>query len=77
VTHLSAFVEEMNRAGADWQLIVYGGAMHGFTHEAGPPVPGVAYHAQADARSAAAMKSFFIELFGSNANANQEIGEVA
>jgi hypothetical protein len=45
-----------------------------FTHEAGPPVPGVAYHAQADARSAAAMQSFFIELFGSDANANQEIG---
>jgi dienelactone hydrolase len=74
VTHVSAFVEEMNRAGADWQLIVYGGAMHGFTHEAGPPVPGVAYHAPADARSAAAMESFFIELFGSDANANQEIG---
>jgi dienelactone hydrolase len=74
VTHVSAFVEEMNRAGADWQLIVYGGAMHGFTHEAGPLVPGVAYHAQADARSAAAMQSFFIELFGSDASANQEIG---
>src|SRR5215472_654391 len=25
------FVEEMDHAGADWQLIVYGGAMHGFT----------------------------------------------
>jgi dienelactone hydrolase len=74
VTHVSAFVEEMNRAGADWQLIVYGGAMHGFTHEAGPPLPGVAYHAPADARSAAAMESFFIELFGSDANANQEMG---
>src|SRR5947207_12467522 len=24
MTHVSAFVEEMNRAGADWQLIVYG-----------------------------------------------------
>lgn len=66
--HVSAFVEEMNRAGADWQLIVYGGAMHGFTHEAGPLASGVAYHPQADARSAAAMQSFFIELFGSDAN---------
>jgi dienelactone hydrolase len=74
VTHVSAFVEEMNRAGADWQLIVYGGAMHGFTHEAGPAVPGVAYHAQTDARSAVAMQSFFIELFGADANANQPIG---
>jgi len=64
MTQVSAFVEEMKRAGADWQLIVYGGAMHGFTHESGPYVPGVAYHAQADARSGAAMQSFFGELFG-------------
>ena len=27
-----AFAEEMNRAEADWQLVVYGRAMHGFTH---------------------------------------------
>jgi dienelactone hydrolase len=64
MTQVSAFVEEMNRAGADWQLIIYGGAMHGFTHESGPTVPGVAYHAQSDARSAIAMQSFFVELFG-------------
>ena len=62
--HVSAFVEEMNRAGADWQVIIYGGAMHGFTHEAGPYVPGVAYHAPSDVRSAALMQSFFLELFG-------------
>jgi len=64
MTHVSAFVEEMNRAGADWQVILYSGAMHGFTHEAGPALPGVAYHAEADARSAEAMQSFFIEIFG-------------
>jgi hypothetical protein len=23
----------VDRASADWQLIVYGGAMHGFTHQ--------------------------------------------
>lgn len=74
ITHVSAFVEEMNRAGADWQLIVYGGAMHGFTHEAGPHVPGVAYHAQSDARSAAAMHNFFVELFGWDANASPDAG---
>jgi len=64
MAHVSAFAEEMNRAGADWQLNVYGGAMHGFTHETGPQMPGVAYNAQADARSAATMGSFFGELFG-------------
>jgi dienelactone hydrolase len=62
--HVNAFVEEMNNAGADWQLIVYGGAMHGFTHETEPYARGVAYHAQADARSSAALKSFLGELFG-------------
>jgi dienelactone hydrolase len=64
MTQVNAFMQEMNEAGADWQLIVYGGAMHGFTHETGPAVPGVAYHALADARSATAMHSFFMELFG-------------
>ena len=64
ITQVNAFVQEMNEAGADWQLIVYGGAMHGFTHENGPPMPGVAYHAVADARSAVAMQNFFGELFG-------------
>jgi dienelactone hydrolase len=68
LAQVSAFMEEMNGAGADWQLIVYGGAMHGFTHEhqaAGAGVPGVAYHAPTDARSSAAIASFFAELFGS------------
>jgi dienelactone hydrolase len=64
MTHVNAFVQEMNEAGAEWQLVVYGGAMHGFTHETGPAVPGVAYHAVADARSAGAMQNFFSELFG-------------
>ena len=45
--------EEMDRAGADWQLITHGGAMHGFTHQHAVPgaVPGVAYHPRADERS--------------------------
>jgi dienelactone hydrolase len=64
LAEVNAFVEEMNEAGADWQLNVYGGAMHGFTHESGPAVPGIAYHAVADARSASAMRDFFDEIFG-------------
>jgi dienelactone hydrolase len=64
MTQVNAFVQEMNEARADWQLIMYGGAMHGFTHETGPVLPGVAYDAVADARSAAAMKTFFSEIFG-------------
>lgn len=74
LAHVTAFAEEMDRAGADWQLIVYGGAMHGFTHEHAVPgaTPGVAYHAEADARSSAAMRTFFDELFGATVSAAQE-----
>jgi dienelactone hydrolase len=73
MTQVNAFVQEMNEAGADWQLIVYGGAMHGFTHETGPAVPGVAYNALADARSAAAIQDFFSEIFGRAASARQSV----
>jgi dienelactone hydrolase len=59
-----AFIEEMNHAAADWQLIVYGGAMHGFTHEtATGQTPGVMYHAPSDARSSAAIHRFLDDLF--------------
>jgi dienelactone hydrolase len=62
--HVLAFIEEMNHATADWQLIVYGGAMHGFTHEtATGQTPGVMYHAPTDARSSAAIHRFLDDLF--------------
>ncbi|MET9955896.1 dienelactone hydrolase family protein [Streptomyces sp. NPDC006339] len=43
-----AFAAEMQAAGVDWRLVVYGGALHAFHH---PPVdqevrPGVGYHAR-------------------------------
>ncbi|MBE1576963.1 dienelactone hydrolase family protein [Amycolatopsis roodepoortensis] len=43
-----AFTTEMQEAGVDWRLVVYGGAQHAFHH---PPVdqavlPGVGYHAR-------------------------------
>ena len=51
IAHVTAFNDEMNSARADWRLIVYGGAMHGFTDEnaAGYNTPGVGYDALADA----------------------------
>jgi dienelactone hydrolase len=57
------FAEEMDHAGADWQLIMYGGAMHGFTHDHATPgaIPGVAYDALADRRSFAAALAFLAE----------------
>jgi dienelactone hydrolase len=58
------FIDEMNAVQADYQLIVYGGAMHGFTHDVGPQAPGVAYHAVSDKRSFLAIKTFLSEIFG-------------
>lgn len=55
-----AFAEEMDRADADWQLIAYGGAVHGFTHRHATPgaTPGVAYDRKADELSFAAARDF-------------------
>ncbi len=62
---VTAFIGEMNSSGADWQLIVYGNAVHGFTHEDADEkkMPGVAYNAQADLRSSSAIRSFLSEIF--------------
>ena len=63
---VTTFADEMRDAGVDWQLCVYGGAMHGFTHEHadGTQTPGVAYHAASDARSSIAIQVFLAEVFG-------------
>ena len=60
---VTAFVDEMTAAEAYWQLAVYRGAAHGFTHRQPSATPGVAFDAVADARSAAALRLFLAELF--------------
>jgi dienelactone hydrolase len=62
---VAAFEEEMRQAGVDWQLIVYGGAVHGFTNPANGTdnSKGAAYNAAADRRSWLHMQQFFAELF--------------
>jgi dienelactone hydrolase len=67
LSDVSAFAEEMNATSVDWQLIVYGGALHGFTHTDAAPaaVPGVAYHPLADTRSFAAVRAFLADVFAS------------
>ncbi len=67
--HVTGFADEMNVARADWQLIMYGGAMHGFTHRRAVPgaTPGVAYDSLADARSFAATRAFLAEAFAETA----------
>jgi dienelactone hydrolase len=63
LTQVTAFADEMKISNADWQLIIYGQAVHGFTHEDKWNVPGVAYHAASDARSWRAIESFLSEIF--------------
>ena len=60
---VAAFAAEMNRAEADWQLVMYGRALHGFTHKHAAPgaTPGVAYDRLADERSFAAARAFLAE----------------
>lgn len=60
---VAGFAEEMDRAGADWQLIINGGAMHGFNyqHAVLGTVPGVAHHRLADERSFPATRAFLAE----------------
>ncbi|WP_230281075.1 dienelactone hydrolase family protein [Croceicoccus sp. Ery15] len=50
---VAAFQTEMDAAGADWQLMVFGGAKHGFTDPASDlrDNDAVAYHEQADRQS--------------------------
>ena len=62
---ISGFQEEMRRAGVDWQMTYYGGAVHAFTNpDAGKAgIKGVGYNEAADRRSWQAMRSFFDEIF--------------
>ncbi len=64
VEHVTAFEEEMTKAGVDWQVISYGGTVHSFTNpEADGSIEGICYNKQADARSWQAMQTFFDEIF--------------
>lgn len=64
LSDVTAFIDEMHQARADWQLIVYGNAVHGFTHADAVPgaIPGVAYDAAADHRSFQAACDFLGEI---------------
>jgi dienelactone hydrolase len=63
--HRLAFEDEMSSAGADWQMLVHGGALHGFTEATGGTVrPGCAYHEGADRMSWSAMRELFDQTMG-------------
>lgn len=63
---VAAFEEEMRKGNVDWQLVAYGGAVHGFTNPDGgnDNSKGYAYNERADRRSWEAMKALFAEIFG-------------
>lgn len=62
---LDALVSELRRDKVDWQLIQYGNAAHSFTNPEADRrnMPGLAYHKGAEARSWAAMRHLFDEVF--------------
>jgi dienelactone hydrolase len=62
LAQVAAFEEQMSKTNVDWQVCVYGGAMHAFTNPAAN-VAGMAYHAAADRRSWNAMLALFDEVF--------------
>lgn len=62
---VSAFEQEMTQAKADWQLIIFGNAVHRFTvKEAGDDLSkGAAYNKAADERSWEMTQQFLTEIF--------------
>ena len=64
MSETQAWIEEMQHGGVDWQLILYGGAVHAYTHEdaGNDPSTGAAYDEKADRRSWQAMRDFFDEI---------------
>lgn len=63
---IAAFEQEMTAAGAKWQLVNLPGAKHSFTNPDADAVgmPALAYHAEADRASWAAMLKMMAEVFG-------------
>lgn len=62
---VAAFEEEMRKAGVDWQLVAFGGAVHSFTIKAAGSdnSTGSAYNEKADRRSWQMYTSFLAEIF--------------
>jgi dienelactone hydrolase len=62
---ITAFQEGMRKAGADWQMVYFGGTVHSFTNPGADKVgiKGIAYNKKADERSWSYMQVFFKEIF--------------
>ena len=62
---IPGYISAMEKSGIDWQLVMYGGAVHSFTNPGADAagMDGVAYSESADRRSWQHMQVFFDELF--------------
>lgn len=62
---VKGFIEEMTKAGANWQLVTFGGTVHSFTNPEADSlgIPALKYNKTADERSWKAMTEFFSEIF--------------
>ena len=60
------FEAQMNEAGVDWRMVLYGGVLHAFTVPGATNygMPGMRYDSDADARSWRVMLDLFGETFG-------------
>ena len=63
--HIDAFADEMTKAGADWQVVIYSGTKHAFTYPdaAARKIAWIEYKKSSDDRSWKAMQTFFDEIF--------------
>jgi dienelactone hydrolase len=63
---IAKFQEALSQAGADWRMVINGGAKHSFTNPGADAygIDGLAYNAEADRRSWQDMQDFFAEIFG-------------
>jgi dienelactone hydrolase len=62
---ITALKKELTTAGADWQLSIYGQALHAFTNpEANDPDFGTVYDPAIDRRSKESLKNLLAESFG-------------
>ncbi len=64
--HIQKFRDALEKAGLDWQMVIYAGARHSFTNPAADKVgmDALKYNKNADERSWKHMQIFFDELFG-------------
>jgi len=60
---IAGFGEEMDRAGADWQFVNFGGAVHCFAEEGANSPPNCVYHPQAAQRAWKMLADFLRERF--------------